>query len=411
MANVGFVGMGKLGLPVALAIESRGHNIIGYDVNPAVEGYLRDKHIPFQEEGIQPLLEANKVVMAESVGKVVVNSDVIFVPIQTPHDPKYEGITRLPEDRQDFDYEHLKQGLGSIVDACGKLGVNRTVVVISTCLPGTYERELKPLLSDNVDYVYNPFFIAMGTVVQDFLNPEAVLLGTEDGTPHAGLQAFYHSIYGEDKTFWTDITTAEGIKVSYNTWITAKTVIANLWGELAHKTGMNFSDIRNFWELATDRLISSKYMDAGVGDGGGCHPRDNIALSWLAEEIGLSHNVFEDLMHAREDHMQWIGREGIDRAKAEDLPLIILGKSFKPETNIQTGSASLLMANLIGEEHPFQHYEDIPETCAAAKAVYIIGTKHKRYVDFSFPQGSTVIDPFGIIPDQPKVTVVRLGRR
>lgn len=408
--RVGFVGMGKLGSPVALAVESRGHDVTAYDINPAVEQSFADGLYPHQEEGITPLIEQTQVKFAKSIGEVVANSELIFLPIQTPHDPKYEGTTRIPDDRRDFDYKHLESALADVANACGKLGVRRTVAVISTCLPGTYEERLKPIIDvgKNVDYVYTPQFIAMGTVLDDYLNPEFNLIGVEDDAAADQLEEFYATI-NDAPCVRTDITTAEGIKVSYNTWITAKTVIANAWGELAEKTGMNFTDIKRAWDLSTKRLISPKYTDAGMSDGGGCHPRDNIAMSWLADRVGMSHNLWEDLMEAREQYEEWHAELAADYAQNYELPLVLLGKSFKPETQIEVGSPAILMSNLLKEQGvDHTHVDDVEEL---QPAVYYIATQHERYTKYQFPRGSVVIDPFGYIEDQFGVTVNRLGRK
>lgn len=408
MANIGVCGTGKLGLPVALAIESRGHEVIGYDVSDAPYEYIENRAIPYQEEGLQPLLDQTGVEMTRSLGKLVLHSDILFLPVQTPHEPRFEGTTRLPEDRADFDYTWIKKAVSAVSKLSRDLGKRTTLAVISTCLPGTFEKEIKPLLTDNVDYVYTPQFIAMGTVLEDYLNPEFNLIGVESEEAADQLERFYATI-NNAPNIRTDITTAEGIKVSYNTWITAKTVIANAWGEMAEKTGMNFDDIKKAWDTSGKRLWSPRYTNAGMSDGGGCHPRDNIALSWLAKEVGMSHNVWEDLMEAREDYEQYHANLAHEASVEHELPLVLLGKSFKPETKIETGSPAVLMSNLLKDRGiPHQHYEDldgIPQ-----KAVYFIATQHDRYKDMTFPQGSVVIDPFGFIEDQPGITVKRLGR-
>lgn len=406
--NVGMLGMGKLGLPVALAIEKKGHKVSGFDINPNVAQYLSERKIPFKEKDIQPLLDSTRITL-KTVNDLVTESDIIFCAIQTPHDKEYEGTSRIPETRKDFDYTYLKEAVKTIAAKAAGLKKEVTLVVISTCLPGTFNREIKPLLNEYVNYVYNPFFIAMGQVIDDFLNPEFVLIGTEDKESKATkqLRQFYETIHNKEHVV-TDTTTAEGIKVSYNTWITAKTVIANVWGELSMKLGMNFDDIYKAWSLAGDRLISTRYMKSGVGDGGGCHPRDNIALSYIANEVRLSHNIFDDLMKAREDHMDWLARTAINLAKEHDLPLVVLGRSFKPETNIETGSPAVLMANIIHDDYgyPVQHVEDLEsdKPCAIA-----IATMHERYKSVAFPKGSVVLDPFRYIDDAEGVVVYRVG--
>lgn len=404
---IGMMGMGKLGLPVALAIESMGHEVIGFDVRPEPYEYLEQREIPYQEEGLQPLLDSHHINMTKSLGILVARSDIIFMPVQTPHDPKYEGTTRIPDDRQDFDYTYLKEAVGTISQTAQELGKRVTLAVISTCLPGTYEREIKPLTNKYIDYVYTPQFIAMGTVLEDYLYPEFNLIGVENNDAANKLEQFYSTI-NEAPNIRTDVTTAEGIKVSYNTWITAKTVIANAWGELAEKTGMNFDDIKRAWDVSDKRIHSTKYTDAGMSDGGGCHPRDNIALSYIAERVGMSHNIWEDLMEAREEYEDWHAGVARDFAIEYDLPLHILGRAFKPETNIETGSPSVLVSNILTEKNvPHTHTEDME---LMRKGVYFIGTKHNRYAEYDFPRGSVVIDPFGYIPDRQGVRVVRLGR-
>ena len=92
--NVGFLGLGKLGLPCALAVDARGHNVFGYDIDLGVKDILETKALPYREEGAPELLQDHNISWA-NLTELVSNSDIIFVPIQTPHHPKYEGTTRL----------------------------------------------------------------------------------------------------------------------------------------------------------------------------------------------------------------------------------------------------------------------------------------------------------------------------
>lgn len=402
------VGLGKLGLPVALAIESKGFEVYGTDVNPEVTNYLAMGATPFREEGLQPLLDESELQWRDSIAEIVRDANLIFVAVQTPHAPEFEGDVPIPDERADFDYSHLRATIEEIAKECKAQGKHRVVAVISTCLPGTFKREIEPLLNDHVAYVYTPQFIAMGTVLEDYFNPEFNLIGVRDLDAACLMTDFYAAI-NDAPPLKTDITTAEGIKVSYNTWITAKTVIANAWGELSERMGMNFDDIHEAWSLAGKRLISTRYMSAGMSDGGGCHPRDNIALSWLAGEVGMSHNLWEDLMAAREDYESWHCAVLIEAAEAREQPIVLLGTAFKPETDITTGSPAMLMANILRAAGVrFLHVDDINPPLPA---VYFIATQNERYRDIEFPAGSMVVDPFGYIPDREGVVVKRLGRR
>lgn len=401
------VGLGKLGLPVALAIESRGHEVCGYDINPDSRMFLCDRKIPYREEGLQPLLDSHSVKWCNSIKDVVAQSDLVFVPIQTPHEPQYDGSRQLPDTRADFDYSHLKRGLAAVAKACEELKKPTIVAVISTCLPGTFTERLRPVLNEYVSYVYTPQFIAMGTVLQDYLYPEFNLIGVEDEWAADQLELFYKSI-NESPVLRTDITTAEGIKLAYNSIITAKTVIANAWGELSERLGMNFDDIKKSWDLSTKRLLSANYFNAGMSDGGGCHPRDNIAMSYVARRCGMSYDLWESLMQARESYENWHAQTAAYASTATGLPLVLLGRAFKPETDIETGSPALLVADCLrslGVE--FEHVNE----ATYEPAVFFIATQNVRYAYHVFPAGSIVLDPFGYIPDQAGVEVMRLGRR
>ena len=144
--KIGMIGLGKLGLPVALSIENKGHEVMGYDINPQVAEYIKNRQIPYQEEGTPELLEKTNIKLG-TLEEVVEFADIIFVPIQTPHHEKFEGITRLPDERVDFDYTYLVKGMQSISRACTK---DKVVVIISTVLPGTVERYILPVISKHV---------------------------------------------------------------------------------------------------------------------------------------------------------------------------------------------------------------------------------------------------------------------
>ena len=417
--HVGFMGLGKLGLPCALACASKGHFVRGYDPNPQISEILKNKKLPYKEVDAEDYLEKHSHNVdaghTEHHLKVMVNKcDLIFVPIQTPHDPKYEGVTRIPEERVDFDYSYLKSGIkelsNEIESQCK--GTNRkiTIVIISTVLPGTIDREIRPLFNKHMSLCYNPFFIAMGTTINDFLNPEFVLFGYDDEEAAEIAQGFYSTLH-DRPIYKTAIKNAELIKVSYNTFIGMKITFVNTLMEICHKTGCNVDQVTDALKMANDRLISPKYLTAGMGDGGGCHPRDNIAMSWLANKLNLSHNFFDDLMMAREHQTDWLA--DLIESTAPNGNVYILGKSFKPETNITTGSPAVLLYNILKERgrHDVVCYDPHVDQFKPSfdQGLYFVATKHKEFINFNFPQGSVVLDPWRFIPQKENVTIVGIG--
>ena len=220
------------------------------------------------------------------------------------------------------------------------------------------------------------------------------------------------------------IESAELTKVAYNTFIGGKIIFANTMMEICHKIGADIDSVTSTLKKASDRLVSSAYMDGGMGDGGGCHPRDNIAMSWLATQLNLSHNLFDDLMTAREDQADWLAnlvyREAVEGRSL--LPIIIVGVAYKPGTNLTVGSPALLVQRILEVKygaHPrvidnfvtnksLDGMKDLVYRQTAS--VFLIGCKHPHYEELKFPRGSVVVDPFRFIPEQDGVKVIGLGR-
>src|SRR5262249_25226192 len=153
------------------------------------------------------------------------------------------------------------------------------------------------------------------------------------------------------------------------------------------------------------------------GDGGGCHPRDNIALSWLARELDLSYDFFESVMIARENQTEFLARlmESYDMKGEEKMLKGILGKAFKPGTKIATGSPAILLRNILQERgHDVEMYDPYVDPGLPVPnyppSIFLVGTNHPDFVDFKFPKGSIVIDPWRYIPEQPGVKLVSVGR-
>jgi UDPglucose 6-dehydrogenase len=415
--KVGFLGLGKLGLPVALAIESKGHYVCGTDISLDTLENIKKKKIGYKEIWVEDYLKNTKLDVFDIKG-VVKNSDIIFVPIQTPHEEKYEGITRIPKERADFNYEYLINGMKELSEEIEKQGKDKIVIIISTVLPGTIRSRIKPILNDKVKLCYNPFFIAMGSTMRDFLHPEFVLFGVDDLDAYKLCKDFYKSITNAP-LYETTIENAELIKVSYNTLISTKIAFSNTIMELCHKLpNTNVDDVTNALKLANRRLISGYYMDGGMGDGGGCHPRDNIAMSYLSDKLEISHNWFEHIMKQRENQTDWLADLIIDSSNG--MKINILGKSFKAESNLTLGSPALLLQNVLKEKKieiniwdPIvdKNFEEYSKKYNWNKQpqLFFVATKHEEFNKFPFHKGSIVIDPWRYITVSGDIKLIRIG--
>ena len=404
--KVGWIGLGKLGLPCALVMAKAGHEVCGTDTNLEVARYLSEGQIPYREEGVaEAFREGHVVTWKESVADVLAASEIVFVAVQTPHAPEYEGCNTTPETSRDFDYSYLATALREIAREVAR---DTTVVVVSTVNPGTSSRIIEPILRRNslVRYVYSPAFIAMGTTMADFSKPEMVIAGTNDDLAFSNLSSIHESIHNAP-IIRLGISSCELVKMSYNTFIGMKIVFANTIGEISEKIGADADEVTEALAYATQRILSPKYLRSGMGDGGGCHPRDQLALSWLAERLDLSVDLFGFLMRARDAQEEWHAQLCLDASKLTGLPIRVCGREFKAESNLTTGSPSRLLMSLLSDSATWQ--DERPES--DSPAVFFIGVNHEHYRDWVWPQGSVVIDPWGYIPDQSGVVVRRLGRQ
>ena len=364
MKKIGFIGVGKLGKDVGEVMAEK-HFVEGYDVNNITPSNFK---------------------MVSTIEEVCKDKDLIFIAVPTPHDPLYDGkqaTSHLPP--KDFDYSIVKNILSEINQYTNK---QQLVVLISTVLPGTTRREFVPLVK-NYRFIYNPYLIAMGTVKEDMINPEMVIIGTEDGSETTDakiLRDFYNTII----TPWTryEIGTwddAEAIKIFYNTFISAKISIVNMIQDVAELNGnMNTDTVTGALARSSYRITGPAYMKAGMGDGGSCHPRDNIALRYMAKQLGLGYDLFDAIMTSRELQARNIANRLIDLSIEYKLPIVIMGKSYKPGIKYTDGSYSLLIGSFIGE---------VDYDTNEKPAVFLLGHRNV-FNDTQFPEGSIVLDPW-----------------
>ena len=367
--KIGFIGVGKLGKEAAEVMAEK-HSVIGYDVKQ---------------------VEPENFEMVSTIEEVCKDRELIFIAVPTPHHPDYDGrypTSHLPN--KDFDYSIVNNVLDEVNKYTNK---EQLVVLISTVLPGTIRREFIDRLS-NTRFIYNPYLIAMGTVKWDMINPEMVIIGTKDGslTGDAELLLDFYRTFIVDGTRYEVGTwdEAEAIKIFYNTFISTKVALVNMMQDVAERSGnMNVDVVTQALERSTYRITGKTYMKAGMGDGGGCHPRDNIALRYMAEELGLGYDLFDAIMRAREVQAKNMADKLVQLSKENSLPIIILGQSYKPDVEYLDGSSSILTAHYIKEQGIVPEF-DQPHPY---KAIYLLGHMGKHH-DYKFPKGSIVVDPW-----------------
>ena len=402
--EIGFIGIGKLGMPCAETMATH-YSVTGYDIYPR---------------------SSDKIKISDSLRGAVAGKDIVFVAVQTPHDPDYDGskpITHLPN--KDFDYTTVKDVLKEI-DAWA--GPDQLIVLISTVLPGTVRRELRECITVP-RFIYNPYLIAMGSVEWDMVNPEMVIIGTQDGSETGDARTlidFYKPLMQNDPRYvvgtWDE---AEAIKIFYNTFISTKIGLVNMIQDVAVKNGnINVDVVTSALAASTTRIMSSKYMTAGMGDAGPCHPRDNIALRWLAENLQLGYDIFDTVMHAREQQAKNIARYLAKTQRQYNLPIYIMGKAYKPDVDFVDGSYSLLIGHylesvqakfyyidpLTGDKPPFTGMPVIAFLAHNRSITYgYTGAQQEQELYMDLEPGSVIVDPWRQYTTQKDYKVIHYG--
>ena len=401
--KIAMIGCGKLGLPCAEVMATK-HDVVGYDITP---------------------LENPRIRMVTSLKEAVIGADIVFVAVPTPHDPRYGGeapIIDLPP--VDFNYLAVESVLGQI----NKHVVGNTMVVlISTILPGTTRSRLAPILT-NSTLIYNPYLIAMGSVKQDMINPECLIIGTSDGRRTDGVETlirFYQTLMVNDPRVnvgtWDE---AESIKIFYNTFISMKISMVNMIMDVAERNGnINVDVVTDALKAATQRITGPRYLTAGMGDAGGCHPRDNIALRWLANKLDLGYDLFHAIMGARDEQARNLAKKLVSLSIKSRLPIVIHGKAYKPYVPYTEGSYSLLVGHFIGMEGVDVSYADplTGDSYSGGPAVILLAhnprvTYFMTGVDvtdqrwyFDIPPGSIIVDPWRSVDAVPGCKVIPYG--
>ena len=396
--NIGFIGLGKLGLDCAEVFAER-YSVSGYDIYPRTSALVDICATPQQ---------------------LVESSDWIFIAVPTPHAEGYDGsVPSSHMEPRDFGHDAVKEAIGYINAYANN---SKRVVLISTVLPGTTRRHFATMLDEEHQFLYNPYLIAMGSVKWDFANPEMVMIGTESGDPDEtqDLIELYRPLMKNNPRYVTGTwDECEATKIFYNTFISAKVGLANMIQDFAMRIGnINVDVVTDALAQSTMRIMGPKYMTAGMGDAGACHPRDNIALRWLAQEYDIGYDLFDTIMHAREIQAKNLAKYLFDTATNSNrqMQIVIHGKAYKPDVSYCIGSYSTLIGHYVKELGVEVRYvdplaDDPEDVIDQISTPGVILMAHNRSVTYGYtgdvrddsfyckiPVNSIIVDPWRHLP-------------
>jgi len=341
------IGLGKLGAPLLAVLAGKGHDVIGVDVNEESVNKINRAVATVDEPLLQELLSehAARVSATQDYDKAILDTDATFIIVPTPSDK--EGA---------FSNDYVLQSIRQIGEALAKKQGYHLVVVKSTVMPGSTGGAIKDALEAasgrtigaDLGLCYSPEFIALGSVVKNILYPDLVLIGESDKKAGDILEEIYRSVCDKNPTTRRmNFINAEIAKIAINTYVTTKISYANMLSDVCQR--LEGADVDVVTDaIGCDGRIGSKYLKAGVAFGGPCFPRDNIAFSVMAHEIGARADIATATQSI--NHYQNHRLQALVQQHARTNKIGILGLAYKSGTPVVEESQSIHTANQLSEK-------------------------------------------------------------
>lgn len=345
--DVSVIGLGKLGGTMAGCLASRGFNVIGVDISQRAVDALNAGRAPAPENGLDELIAKNKARIRGTLDHddAIRNSDLSFVIVPTPSD-----------ERGAFSIQYAAYAFEAIGKALARRGAYHTVVLTSTVLPGTTRHSLLPILEKHsgkkcgkdFGLCYSPEFIALGSVIRDFLNPDFYLVGEFDERSGAALESVNQRVALNNATCKRmSIENAELAKIAVNSFVTLKISYANMLADLCERIPGGDVDVVSD-AIGMDKRIGRGYLTGGFGYGGPCFPRDNVALNFVGKHLGASTRLLE----VNDEFNRGISPRFVEKLKPylrDGTTAAVLGLAYKPLSHVIEESAGIYLCRALGD--------------------------------------------------------------
>jgi len=354
------VGLGKLGACSAACFASRGFDVIGVDINKFSVDAVNNGKMPVYEPGLQELIDSSKdrLKATQDYEEAIRESDITFLIVPTPSGQ--DGH---------FSHRYLLDVLKHLSIALKKTNKEYHLFVItSTVSPGTTEEKLIPFiesvsgrkLNKNFGVCYNPEFIALGSAIIDFLNPDVVLIGESNKFAGDRLESIY-KVVCEQKPYIAkmSIISAEITKISLNSYITMKISFANTLANICESIpGADVDTITR--TLGADKRISPFYLKGGLSFGGPCFPVDNKAFAVFAQKYGVDALLAKTTDTVNQLQFEHLVELVMLHVPADNNKVSVIGLAYKPNTPVIEGSPAIkLIENLLKKDMEIVAYDPL----------------------------------------------------
>jgi len=341
------VGLGKLGASMVAAIASRGINVIGLDINPAAVQALAVGRAPVQETDLAETIANNidRIRATSDMDELILNSSMTFVIVPTPSD-----------ERGAFSLEYAAAAMKTIGASLAKKDEYHTVVLTSTVLSGScryglipvLEKEAGKIVGRDFGFCYSPEFIALGSVIKNFLNPDFTLVGEYDERSGKNIEEAYSKIMPKNTPCKRmSLENAELAKISLNAYVTSKITFANMLAEICQQIPGGDVDVVTE-AIGLDSRIGRKYLTGALGFGGPCFPRDNVALAFFADAVGIKAKLPEATDFVNRSLAGSIAQTVKSMTKPDDT-VAVLGLAYKPQSHVLEESQGIALSRALCE--------------------------------------------------------------
>src|SRR5215204_2019524 len=346
---IGVVGAGWVGLVTAACFAELGHEVWARDIVPEKVESLSRGELPIHEPGLPELVKKNaeRLHFTTDMPTVLSSAGLLFVCVDTP--PTYSG---------DADLSRVEAALGELGDS------NEHALVMKSTVPVGTGRSIERR-REGIGYVSNPEFLKEGSAVADFMNPDRVVVGANGGSEQYAdrVEALYTPLGAE--VVRTDVASAEMIKLASNAFLATKISFINEIANVSEELGADVREVSR--GMGLDDRIGPKFLQAGVGFGGSCFPKDVQALKQLAGNSGYHFQLLTAVVEVNElQKRRTIGKLQKHLGSLAGKEVALLGVAFKPDTDdIREATSLVLAGRLAGEGASVRAFDPIAGERAA----------------------------------------------
>jgi UDPglucose 6-dehydrogenase len=346
--TVAVIGLGKLGSPMAAAIAARGVAVIGADLDSDKVEKINRGEAPVSETDLAKYIRRGRKRLraTTNIESAAAEGGIIFIIVPTPSEPQ-----------GGFSLRHALPACEQVGRALKSKKGYPLVVITATVMPGSTGGPIRECLETHsgkkagkdFGLCYSPEFIALGSVIRDFLNPDFILVGESDPRSGKILDAFYQTVCeNHPHIAHMNFVNAELSKLAVNTFVTTKITYANMLSHICQR--LPGGDVDTVTEaIGHDTRIGAKYLKGAIGYGGPCFPRDNLAMGALARGLEVQAALAETTDRQNRAEVLRLA-DLVKRHIRPGSKVGILGLSYKPDTEVIEESQGMLLAQQLLEE-------------------------------------------------------------